>query len=395
MRVQIIPDGGQASPVWAGRAPSGPAASSLGWRPYVELGASSPGALRLPDARATATGMYGPRGVCLHDGGVIVADTGNHRVLIFRSVPDSPEAPADVILGQPDATSEAPNAGGRPEIGMRMPTGVLVTTDGRLVVADAWNHRLLVWDGVPDSPRPADLILGQASPDAIDENRGGEPDATTFYWPFGIAEIAGRFFVTDTGNRRVLIWRAGLPASAQVPADVVLGQPDAVSRDENRGTGTGPDTFRWPHAVARFGDGIFVADAGNHRLLGWRAIPEQDRPADVVVGQPDMVTADDFPYRPQSATSMRFPYAVTNVGAGIAVADTANNRVLLWESPPTGPDAGADGVLGQVTFSGNGENRWEAVTSDTLCWPYGIACDGSRLAIADSGNNRVVIWAQP
>jgi hypothetical protein len=394
MRVQILSENGQAPPVSVGRAAAGPAASSLGWRPHVVLGASAPGALRLPEARASAIGMYGPRGVCLHGGGAIVADTGNHRVLIFTQIPDSPETPADVVLGQPDATTEAPNAGGRPEIGMRMPTGVLVTADGRMVVADAWNHRLLVWNDVPALPRPADLILGQIRPDSVDANRGGEPDATTFYWPFGIGEIAGHFFVTDTGNRRVLIWRDGLPRSPDVPADVVLGQPDAGSREENRGSGPGPDTFRWPHAVAAFDDGIFVADAGNHRLLGWHGVPDTDRPADVVFGQPDMVTADDFPYRPQTATSLRFPYAVSNVGAGLAVADTANNRVLLWARPPTGPAADADGVLGQLTFSGNGENRWDAVTADTLCWPYGLAAEADRLAIADSGNNRVVVWAR-
>jgi hypothetical protein len=76
------------------------------------------------------------------------------------------------------------------------------------------------------------------------------------------------------------------------------------------------------------------------------------------------------------------------------VADTANNRILLWDGPPAGPADGADGVLGQLTFSGNGENRWDAITDDSLCWPYGLTANGDHLAIADSGNNRVVIWAR-
>jgi hypothetical protein len=40
----------------------------------------------------------------------------------------------------------------------------------------------------------------------------------------------------------------------------------------------------------------------------------------------------------------------------------------------------------------NGENRWDAVLDDSLCWPYGLCVSSSLLAIADSGNNRVVFW---
>jgi hypothetical protein len=33
------------------------------------------------------------------------------------------------------------------------------------------------------------------------------------------------------------------------------------------------------------------------------------------------------------------------------------------------------------------------VRPDTLCWPYGLALHGRTLAVADSGNNRVVLWS--
>jgi hypothetical protein len=29
---------------------------------------------------------------------------------------------------------------------------------------------------------------------------------------------------------------------------------------------------------------------------------------------------------------------------------------------------------------------------DSLCWPYGVAASGDTLAIADSGNSRVALW---
>jgi hypothetical protein len=49
-------------------------------------------------------------------------------------------------------------------------------------------------------------------------------------------------------------------------------------------------------------------------------------------------------------------------------------------------------VLGQPDFDASGENNWKAVTSSSLCWPYGLCLHRGRLAIADSGNNRVMIW---
>ena len=52
----------------------------------------------------------------------------------------------------------------------------------------------------------------------------------------------------------------------------------------------------------------------------------------------------------------------------------------------------ADTVLGQDDLDANGENRWSKVEDDTLCWPYGLSLACDLLAVADSGNNRVVLW---
>ena len=138
--------------------------------------------------------------------------------------------------------------------------------------------------------------------------------------------------------------------------------------------------------------GVLIADAGDHRLLGWSEHPQHHQDADLVLGQPDFTTATEFPYAQQKGTRFRFPYGVAQVRDGLAVADTANNRVLIWEDMPRDPEAEPDHVLGQPSFAKNGENRWQEITPDTLCWPYGIGTYGNLLAIADSGNNRVVLW---
>jgi len=192
---------------------------SGGWSGETWLGASAPGGLALPAAQPSMAWMYSPRGVFLGPDHLVAADSGNHRVLIWHGVPERDEQPADVVLGQPDGQSEGPAAGGRgPEQGMYLPTGVLVHDD-RLVVADAWHHRILVWNSVPvHNDVPPDVVIGQTAPDAVEPNRGGGCSATSFYWPFGIAVIGDAFWVADTGNRRVLGWRSGIPEPDQ-PAD--------------------------------------------------------------------------------------------------------------------------------------------------------------------------------
>jgi hypothetical protein len=364
---------------------------SGGWTPEVWLGAPAPGGLALPPASPTMAWMYSPRGVFLDDHHVVVADSGNHRVLVWHGIPSDDEQPADVVLGQPDGSTEGRAAGGRgPEGGMNLPTGVLIH-DGRLVVADAWHHRILVWDSVPTvSDRAPDLILGQSDASAVEPNRGLDCSASTLYWPFGIAVVGGTFWVADTGNRRVLGWRNGIPGPGQ-PADVVLGQADAASRDENRGGAPGPASFRWPHGIAGHQDLLLIADAGDHRMLGWSPQPDGDRPADMLLGQPDFQSVQEWPYGPHTGDRFRFPYAIGFDTDRLAIADTANNRILLWDGLPVDGRA-ADHVLAQPSFAANGENRWTSVQRDTLCWPYGLSLCGERLAVADSGNNRVMIW---
>ncbi|WP_206428477.1 NHL repeat-containing protein [Mycolicibacterium stellerae] len=366
-------------------------ALSGGWRPEVWLGAPAPGGLALPAASPTLAWMYSPRGVFFDDRYLVVADSGNHRVLIWHGMPSTDEQPADVVLGQPDGVTEGRAAAGRgTENGMNLPTGVLVH-EGRLIVADAWHHRILIWRTVPDkSGTPPDLILGQRSSADVEPNMGSTASASSLYWPFGVAVVGSNFWVADTGNRRVLGWFGGLP-DVNRPADVVLGQPDFAGREENRGGQVGPASFRWPHAITGSDDLLLIADAGDHRVLGWSPLPDADRPADRLMGQPDLHTAREWPYGPQCGDRFRFPYAASMDDDRLAVADTANNRVLFWDGVPR-DGRPADHVLAQPTLEANGENRWSAVTHDSLCWPYGVWLHGDRLAVADAGNNRVMIW---
>lgn len=341
--------------------------------------------------------LFGPRGACLAhaDGPLFVCDTGHHRLLIWRRPPLADQSPADLVIGQQDFTGEGRNA--RSGIGaatLNMPTGISAC-DGVLAVADAWNHRILIWHGYPDaSHRPADVVLGQADFTSGLANRGSAaPTAATLNWCYGVAIADGKLIVCDTGNRRVLIFN-DIPTRNGAPADLVLGQRDFTSRDDNAGSWAGALGMRWPHGIAVARAMLLISDAGNNRVMAWRRFPlANGEPCDFVLGQADVSGRDHnrASYHPTSS-ALNMPYGLTVQGSTLVVTDTANSRLLGFELDGLSMDAPATALAGQQLFSDKGDNRWRAAARDSLCWPYGAAACGDLLVIADAGNNRVLLW---
>jgi sugar lactone lactonase YvrE len=341
---------------------------------------------------AAADTLFGPRGAAASADAVLwVADTGHHRLLGWPALPERDGEPASWVIGQPDFDREGRNA--RSEISastLNVPTGVCACGDG-LAVADAWNHRVLIWHRSPRrSHEPADVVLGQSDPASGQANRGSDrPAADTLYWPYGVFWDGANLWVADTGNRRVLRFD-GLPQRHGQPADRVLGQPDFAHRDENAG-GVTQATMRWPHALALWQGHLCVADAGNNRLLLWRSDPAGDMaPSDVIIGQNEIDALDHNrgEYWP-SACSLNMPYGLAVHADRLFVADTANSRLLRFDSPR---QREAQAVAGQASFADKGDNRWHAARRDSLCWPYALAMHGDSAIVVDSGNNRVLLW---
>ncbi|MGX0879036.1 hypothetical protein ACSSV4_003743 [Roseovarius sp. MBR-154] len=337
--------------------------------------------------------MFGPRGVCLHpDGSLWVSDTGHHRVLGWKTVPTVDDTPADILLGQPEFGREGRNAKGAVAANtLNVPTGICAFRGG-LAVADPWNHRVLIWRETPTGPdHGADIVLGQPDAESALANAGlAQARADSLHWPYGVSADGDRLIVCDTGNRRALVWED--PHTTGQPADLVLGQRDFACRDENAGEAVSDVSMRWPHMALVWQGGLAMADAGNNRVMIWERFPQRNgAPCQRVLGQSDMTACDHnvAAYYP-SAQAMNMPYALAVLGARLVVADTANSRLVgFGETPMAGQ---ADRLSAQPDFATKGDNRWGISGRDTLCWPYGLSARGSTLAIADSGNNRVLIW---
>ncbi len=108
--------------------------------------------------------------------------------------------------------------------------------------------------------------------------------------------------------------------------------------------------MRSPTAVATDGNVVAVADTDNNRALIWLSPPRVDgQPADVVVGQPDFT--HNTPAVPPTATSLRGPSGVWIAGGKLYVADTQDNRILIYNKIPTTNNAAADVVIGAPNFT--------------------------------------------
>ncbi|MBW4616048.1 MAG: hypothetical protein KME21_22745 [Desmonostoc vinosum HA7617-LM4] len=346
------------------------------------------------------TKMFSPRGACLLPNGQLwVSDTGHHRLLGWQNLPTKDNQNADWVIGQPDFFNEGQNAKGTPgRTTLSVPVGICACSEG-LAVADAWNHRVLIWQKFPeDSNIPADLVLGQANFTDNEPNRGNQAAAAnTMHWPYGVFYHQGQLFVADTGNRRLLVWHQ-LPTENGQPADLVLGQPDMQSRNENGGGSPSAASMRWCHDIAFWGDNLVVTDAGNHRVMIWQGMPtENNTPCAVILGQKNFnyVEMNQGVYLP-NASSLSMPYGVGVTDDWLVVADTANSRLLGWRKPESIlslQGAVADGLAAQNTFHSKSENRnFGMPKRDSLNWCYGIKIYNKTAVIADSGNNRILLW---
>ncbi len=356
--------------------------------------------------KPSAQSMFGPRGACLlgHGGAsgpLWVCDTGHHRLLGWARRP-SDDTPADWVIGQPGFACEGRNAHGEPSAAtLNVPTGITALADaagsiGGFAVADAWNHRVLIWHEPPyRHNQPADVVLGQADFSSMTANRGAtDPAANTLFWPYGVHWDGSRLWVADTGNRRVLMWQ-GLPRRQGQPADRVLGQSTFNRRDENGGGDPDASSMRWPHAIALWQGRLCVADAGNNRIMVWNGLPSQDGQAcDHLLGQRDATLVDHNQslYWPNAA-ALNMPYGLGAAGDWLIVADTANSRLLGWHRDDIHTGAAARALTGQPDFQAKGDNRWQLPVRDSLCWPYALTHHEGLAVIADSGNNRVLLWA--
>lgn len=144
----------------------------------------------------------------------------------------------------------------------------------------------------------------------------------------------------------------------------------------------GPLLFNHPAGIASDGSRFLVADRWNNRVLIWKTLPEGNSPPDLVLGQKDFST--NHPGTGRDEFNWPGNVSVSPDGAKLAVADTDNDRILLWHRFPETNAAPADVTLELPRLAGHDRPR--------LAWPWGVWTDGRRLAAVATHGASILVW---
>lgn len=299
-----------------------------------------------------------PRGVAVDpQGNVIVADSANHRLIVF----DRSGTPIRTIGGFGSGDGQ-----------FYEPRGVAVDAVGNIYVADTWNARIVKLD-----PQGAFLASwGVGSEDFGDGRRasptGGAQEQNLarpldFFGPRGIAvDAEGNVYIADTGNKRIVVtdsdgnykYQWGYDGSAAGQ----FNEPTGVAVDEN-GTVFVADTWNSRvQAFARGEDGqVDPQPYTTWRIPGWQPQTYEDpyiaaQGGRVVVSVPLrnlLMLTDDNGVGLLSWGGAGSDGASVNLPCGIAfapdgsviVVDRGNARVLRFSLPNVAPPTTTDGAL--------------------------------------------------
>ena len=310
------------------------------------------------NAQASASTFYDPQAAVFFNNELYMADWKNNRVIVLPWQTGN-FGPATRVLGQDRFNTNSINLIEGREFFFYSSTGadaaVVIDSTGdtpHLYVADPYNNRVLGFRDVrtliPGSA--ADIVIGQ--PDlatAVCNYPTGDPNQPTqssLCRPIGLlVDGSGNLYVADSYNGRVLRFPTPFSHVGNQQADVVLGKSNFVTPpipDAN------PYNMAVPYGLAFAGPnatvGLLVSDQLLNRVLffpftnGTFTSADNGKAATTVLGQPNFTSSAAG----TSDTGMAAPHHVSTDTSGRPyVADSTNNRVLIFDTISNLPGAGA------------------------------------------------------
>ena len=311
---------------------------------------------------ATMGQLYQPSALALDSAGnLFIADSGDERV---RQV--TPDGTMTTLAGTGTAAVGAADGSPAASAGLNTPMGVAMDSSGNVLVADTYNHRILL----VTPARAVRAVAGTGNSGASSE--GTWPLLAQLRAPRAVcADHSANLYIVDTGNHRVL----RLPFGRTLQTAAGNGSV-GYAGDGGAARFAQLDT---PSACATDSAGnLFIADTANHAV-------RKVNPAGIIstvagtgiAGRSweEAVATEASLYAPRGV-------AVDDMG-DIFIADTGNHRVR--RVTPDGLIHTIAGT-GAAGFSGDGGSAIGAF----LNGPQGLFLDGAGdVYFADTGNNRI------
>ncbi len=371
--------------------------------------------------------LYQPWGVAV-DGSsnpphLYVADGQNNRVLAWRNASGFATGDAaDMVIGQQDLYGTMPQGPGATiQTGVYLPTGLAVSPQGDLYIADSANNRILRFPKPFDNPLPAlpDLVIGQQNFQTKTPNV--DPDTRTisdrtlllstgsaFYVVPLVFDADGNLFVGDAGNQRVLRFPVSLigPSATNMPkADLVLGQPNFTQYPPRDPSNTGDlNSMGSPSGLAFDSTRRLYVSDDRHRVLVYPSVMFNGAAALRKLGGVGNAQGN---LQPPTQQSLYKPTGIFFVADRPYVVDSGNHRIVRFRKfedwPTDGSAPFADDLIGQNSYADYRPNR-DAVWPVTMVgstpavsfsYPgFGVAA-GGELFVSDTYNHRVVVLPDP
>ncbi|MEK6570067.1 MAG: hypothetical protein AABZ61_01755, partial [Bacteroidota bacterium] len=166
-----------------------------------------------------------PSGIASDGSRFLLCDRFNNRVLVWNSLPTQWNTPPDLVLGQPNFTSNNP---GTAKSSLNWPGNVSVASNGVVGVTDTENDRILIWRQFPTQN-------AQAASISISLPVLTPPLSNRLEWPWGVWTDGTRVAAVATRGAALLFWNS-LPTVDDQPPDYMIrllqfGTPRNISTD--------------------------------------------------------------------------------------------------------------------------------------------------------------------
>lgn len=323
---------------------------------------------------------------------LFVADRWNNRILIWNSLPQSNVAP-DLVLGQKDFNTNNPGNGLDQ---FNWPGAISASSDGKLVIADTYNDRILVWNTIPTQN-------GQAADFAI---------TSKVSWPWGVWTNGQKLVISNAlinvnQAKGIMIWNT-FPTSNSTAPDFSL---------------TANGNFGTPRTITSNGDFLMVGDHNSKTSNGpqgnfvWTAFPQSDISYDYFTTDPEdhmyawlqgSISSNNmlvvlgrrlhiWKTLPGNATqkpdiSLNYSFNggdgsdVVVIGTQIFVSCMNDNRVFVFNSIPTDSLAQPSFVLGSPDVKTNTLKTAHFITNPVP------ASDGKHLFVSSDFDKTLSVW---